>query len=75
MPMYEFECDDCGKEFETLVRRESDIPAISCPACAGGRVTKMLSVPSAKVSAGPSLMPMNCGPGPNCGKPWCQRTG
>ncbi len=74
MPMYEFECEDCGKTFETLVRREADLPAVACPACACRRVTRALSLPSAKVSSG-SPMPMNCGAGPPCAKPWCQRTG
>ena len=30
MPLYAFQCKDCNKDFETLVR-SSDVPA--CPAC------------------------------------------
>lgn len=30
MPIYAFHCNDCSKDFETLVR-SSDVPA--CPAC------------------------------------------
>jgi len=41
MPLYEFVCQDCRQRFEALVRRFGD--AVSCPACAGGRVEKQLS--------------------------------
>lgn len=76
MPIYDFECRDCGKAFEQLVRKEADVAQIVCPACMGAHVTKSLSLPAAPVSSAMS-MPMGggCGPGPSCGKPWCQRTG
>ena len=31
MPIYEYHCQDCGSDFEKLVRRTGD--AVSCPAC------------------------------------------
>jgi putative FmdB family regulatory protein len=40
MMLYDFECDDCGKKFEDLVRELSDA---RCPACASAHVTKQLS--------------------------------
>ncbi|WP_020469195.1 FmdB family zinc ribbon protein [Zavarzinella formosa] len=77
MPMYDFECEECGVNFEQLVRRESDIPMVTCPACSSARVAKAISLPAAPVNSA-MAMPMGgggCGVGPRCGKPWCQRTG
>lgn len=40
MPLYEFRCDPCAHEFETLVR-PGDVP--SCPLCRGEKLTRLLS--------------------------------
>jgi putative FmdB family regulatory protein len=42
MPLYEYECRDCGHQFEALVRR-GDTP--SCPSCKGQDLERLLSVP------------------------------
>ncbi len=44
MPIYEYVCDNCGQEFEVLVRGQEK-PA--CPSCGQSRLTKNLSVPAA----------------------------
>lgn len=44
MPLYEYQCDDCGHRFE-LIRKFSDDPVRNCPSCAG-RVRKLLSSPA-----------------------------
>ena len=44
MPLYEYECDDCGHRFE-LIRKFSDQPLTVCPACEG-RVRKLVSSPA-----------------------------
>jgi putative FmdB family regulatory protein len=41
MPIYEFQCGSCGKEFEALVRGSS--PASGCPSCHGTDLHKKLS--------------------------------
>ena len=46
MPIYEYACPSCGKEFEELVRGDEQ-PA--CPACGERRVEKQWSVPAAHV--------------------------
>lgn len=45
MPIFEYSCDACHHEFETLVRT-GDVPA--CPKCAGQALTKQLSLPAIK---------------------------
>jgi len=59
MPLYEYCCRDCGKEFEELVLSERD--PVRCPDCGSERARKMISscrtrmgggVPSAKESSG-----------------------
>ena len=35
MPLYEYRCQECGKEFEKLVRSISSTPEVECPHCAG----------------------------------------
>jgi putative FmdB family regulatory protein len=45
MPIFEYSCDACHHEFETLVRT-GDTPA--CPSCAGTALTKRLSLPAIK---------------------------
>jgi putative FmdB family regulatory protein len=46
MPIFEYACKTCGKEFEALVRPNSDAP--SCPACQGTDLEKLLSIPAVK---------------------------
>jgi len=41
MPVYEYQCNDCGDRFE-LRRKFSDAPVNECPKC-GGKVTKLIS--------------------------------
>ncbi len=45
MPLYEYECSRCGHRFE-LIRRFSDPPADTCPACGQGPLNKLLSAPA-----------------------------
>ena len=44
MPLYEYRCDVCGREFE-LIRKFSDPPLEKCPHC-GGTVHKLFSSPA-----------------------------
>jgi putative FmdB family regulatory protein len=65
MPIYEYACNDCGKQFETLVRNDT-VPA--CPVCGSVQLEKQLSVfaTAAVAESGRPAMPSPCG---SCGNP------
>lgn len=44
MPLYEYECQSCGRRTE-LLQRFSDAPLTTCPEC-GGKVRKLFSAPA-----------------------------
>lgn len=44
MPIFEFECLQCGKRTE-VIQRFSDAPLAACPHC-GGEVRKLISAPA-----------------------------
>jgi putative FmdB family regulatory protein len=41
MPVYEFECEQCGRRFEELT--SSDTPGLACPNCGSERTRRLLS--------------------------------
>ncbi len=45
MPIFEFTCRGCGRQFETLVLKGS---TPECPACTSQDLERMLSVPALK---------------------------
>lgn len=44
MPIYEYECEECGRRTEALQRVDED-PLTECPHCAG-RLRKLISAPA-----------------------------
>jgi len=40
MPIYEFECEECGARFEELVAADD---AVACPSCGSERARRLLS--------------------------------
>jgi len=44
MPIYEYRCSFCGKDFELLVRSDT-VPA--CPHCQDTHVERLISLPAA----------------------------
>src|SRR6476620_6030474 len=44
MPLYDYECDACGRRFE-VIQKMSDPVVETCPTC-GGRVHKLQSAPA-----------------------------
>ncbi|MFO1435032.1 MAG: zinc ribbon domain-containing protein [Gammaproteobacteria bacterium] len=62
MPIYEYACRDCGKQFEQLVR--ADNPP-ECPHCSGHRLEKLLSAFAVNSDSG----------GEPCAEEMCGRCG
>ncbi|HEV7784113.1 MAG TPA: FmdB family zinc ribbon protein, partial [Thermoanaerobaculia bacterium] len=44
MPLYEYQCLNCGKKTE-VIQRFDDAPLAACPSC-GGEVKKLISSPA-----------------------------
>jgi putative FmdB family regulatory protein len=45
MPLYEYECDACGRRFE-VIQKFSDAPPGTCAQCGKGPVRRLLSSPA-----------------------------
>lgn len=43
MPIYEYHCQKCLKEFQALVMRAQEIDTLSCPICGAGDIRRLLS--------------------------------
>lgn len=46
MPLYEYECDACGRRFEVIHQKFSDAPVDVCKECGKGPVRRLLSSPA-----------------------------
>jgi len=66
MPIYEYVCEDCRRDFEELVRSVRSSRKVTCPACGGSRVQRHPSVFAAR--QGEVEMPPVGGCG-RCGDP------
>ncbi|MEH6627289.1 MAG: zinc ribbon domain-containing protein [Motiliproteus sp.] len=49
MPIYEYQCNDCGHQMEAL-QKISDDALKDCPACEKPALTKLVSAPSFRLS-------------------------
>jgi len=68
MPIYGYECNECGQKFETLVRSSSQTP--SCPSCESKDLTRQLSLIAAPAKSGGGDAPSACEMG-GCGPCGC----
>ena len=52
MPIYEFECEECGERFEELVA--ASVGSAPCPACGSERTRRLISTvsPPGQAAAG-----------------------
>jgi putative FmdB family regulatory protein len=49
MPIYEFECTDCGERFDRL-QKLSDPDPTACPTCGKSRVKRRLTAPAFRLA-------------------------
>jgi len=56
MPLYEFQCTECDRTFEELVRAAAAITEVKCPKCGSEHVRRQLSIFASKVSGGSSAV-------------------
>jgi putative FmdB family regulatory protein len=69
MPIYGYDCNDCGNQFEKLVR-SSDKPA--CPACESTNLKRQLSLIAEPAKGGRSASAAPaCETGGSCGSCPC----
>lgn len=69
MPIFEYKCDDCGNQFEKLVRRSAEADAVECPSCGQKHLTTQYSTFAAHAHGGQKAAPKPSG---GCGGPACQ---
>lgn len=55
MPLFEYDCSECGRPFEELVLSTANSQAITCPRCGSPQVKKKISRFASKVSGGSSV--------------------
>jgi len=62
MPIYEYQCEECGEEFEKLVRSFSSAPEVECPHCGGKKIKKAFSLFGTKSPSSDGLSASTCAP-------------
>ena len=64
MPIYEYQCDDCGERFELFVRSSAQRDTPTCPKCDSTKVHKAFSLFGLGGSSSSSgLGASSCSPG------------
>ena len=63
MPLYEYECSDCGKRFDRLVAASAADDA-TCPRCGAAKVRRLISVIAGMAGRASE-------PAPQCGQGAC----
>ena len=51
MPIYEYQCQECGNELEAL-QKISDDPLVDCPACEAPELKKKISASAFRLKGG-----------------------
>lgn len=51
MPIYEYQCQECGHQFDKL-QRISDEPLLICPSCNLPKLVKLMSAPGFRLKGG-----------------------
>jgi putative FmdB family regulatory protein len=62
MPIYEYDCQECGQHFDKLIRSTSATNVIACPSCQSTRCIKSLSCFCTSQGAGSSSASQTAAP-------------
>ena len=63
MPIFEYDCPDCGEAFEKLIRDTSGKTRVVCPKCGSVKTRRKLSAFAAPSRAsGAAAASSDCGP-------------
>jgi len=62
MPIYEFECLECGVEFEKLMRKTEAASEVVCPVCDSLRIDEKISTFASFVKGGSAGSFGGCAP-------------
>lgn len=69
MPIYEYTCEQCGKDFDYLAKSmAASADLVPCPSCGSGKTKRRLSVPMVRAQEGSSSGHAH-GPMCACGRP------
>lgn len=60
MPIYDFECNQCGLRFEEFVWSDKDLKEIRCPSCNSNDIKREVTSPSSNI--GSSYVRRKCTP-------------
>ncbi len=55
MPIYEFKCNTCSSEFETIVASFADVATVKCEQCGSADITRVPSAVHGKVNKSGSI--------------------
>lgn len=55
MPIFEFECSNCDRDFEELLFNPGAVREVICPECGSSKVNKKISTFASKAAGGSSF--------------------
>jgi len=66
MPLYDYRCDECGKQFEKRLGFSQSDTLVVCPTCESQRTHRLISAVMILGAAGPVADDGGCGCGGAC---------
>lgn len=64
MPIYDYQCNDCGKTYDVFHKVREVEEDVTCPTCGSVKHTRLISAPSFSMKSQSELPP--CGSGSCC---------